>query len=94
MIGKVMIFSLGVVIGVAGLAAFQLRMVVVAPVVASGQLEKSLDQLADAVQEAGGATSSGAKTFKRAELLQNWRGRVAQSFGLAHTGPWSAAIKI
>tara|TARA_B110000977_G_scaffold28836_1_gene37207 strand:+ start:1308 stop:1589 length:282 start_codon:yes stop_codon:yes gene_type:complete len=93
MIGKVMIFSLGVVIGVAGLAGFQLRMVV-APVVASGQLEKSLDQLADAVQEAGGATSSGAKTFKRAELLQNWRGRVAQSFGLAHTGPWSAAIKI
>ncbi len=52
-IGKVMIFSLGVVVGVAGLAAFQLRKVVMEPVVASGQLEKSLDQLADAVQEAG-----------------------------------------
>ena len=53
MIGKVMIFSLGVVIGVAGLSAFQLRKVTVEPVVASGQLEQSLDQLADAVREAG-----------------------------------------
>jgi len=52
-IGKVMIFSLGVVVGVASLAGFQLRKVVVEPVVASGQLEKSLDQLADAVHEAG-----------------------------------------
>ena len=53
MIGKVMIFSLGVVVGVASLAGFQLRKVVVEPVVASGQLEQSLDQLADAVHEAG-----------------------------------------
>ena len=53
MIGKMMIFSLGVVIGVAGLAGFQLRKVTVEPVVASGQLEQSLDQLAGAVREAG-----------------------------------------
>lgn len=79
MIGKVMIFSLGVVIGVAGLAAFQLRMVVVAPVVASGQLEKSLDQLADAVQEAGGASAPRPAARKLLGVLSYFRIGVGES---------------
>jgi hypothetical protein len=53
MIRKWMIFGLGILVGVVGLMAFQLRKVAVEPVAASGDLEQSLDQLADAVREAG-----------------------------------------
>ncbi len=53
MVKKLLIFSLGVVLGAASLAGFQLRKVTTEPIVASGQLEQSLDQLANAIEEAG-----------------------------------------
>ena len=53
MVKTIFIFILGLVIGAGTLAGFQFRKVKTEPVLASGKLEQSLDQLANAIREAG-----------------------------------------
>ena len=53
MMRKGIIFLLGIIVGAVGLWGYQLRQVAPATVAASGDLEQSLDELADAVREAG-----------------------------------------
>ena len=50
---KIILFVAGALVGAAGLSAFQLHPASVPQVASSGSLEQSLDQLADAVREAG-----------------------------------------
>ena len=53
MMRKGIIFLLGIIVGAVGLWGYQLRQEAPATVAASGDLEQSLDELADAVREAG-----------------------------------------